>query len=596
MRKRYLNVLSLSLLLSTLAFTGCGCSKTIEISFVGDKETVVRTIKEGQTLSQSQIPATPQVKGKYCLWDEVNFSSLKNDTTINYTCYDSLTKLEANIDQNIEVDIDSSEADLDYIFRSLKLTATLENGSKKFLYKDDVNINTNGYNKSVSGNYTIGLQYNNKEVEINIRVKKIDNYVTAILDSDKAYLCEGLPGISAITDVPGEIRFDNNQPMTGTGLYTFNWTFTPTDTNKYEIVHGTSAINVVHARNIQTNKAEEVMTFEYGTSMQEIINAIKDGLVVMGEFSDSNGNAVLREIESKYYTINSDYIAGDAGDNIEFRVVYHTNIAPAIIKVNVKKDDSYNISVNTSLKYEITNGKTLEDIEITYDSEGIVGQFRFDEGQELKVGSYTYTYTFTPNQGHYAVKKGEVTINTYKVTNIEVDSSYEPTYAYNNSLTIKELADDIAREFKGKFIYNDGTEKVVDKTKIAIRIDENYDPTVPGKYKYYVTYDDIEVESEFVVDKRVLQEAEFEVIASTPIDPEHLEVFPKCTLVSVNGDFDPNNFTIEPDFTRGITEVSPGTLYVFYVNIVPNDSVSDMFETYVGVEVLGQVATTPDIG
>ena len=78
MRKRYLKVLSLSLLLSTLAFTGCGCSKTIEISFVGDKGTVVRTIKKGQTLNQNQIPATPQVKGKYCLWDEVDFSSLKS--------------------------------------------------------------------------------------------------------------------------------------------------------------------------------------------------------------------------------------------------------------------------------------------------------------------------------------------------------------------------------------------------------------------------------------------------------------------------------------------------------------------------------------
>ena len=594
MRKRYLKVLSLSLLLSTLAFTGCGCSKTIEISFVGDKGTVVRTIKKGQTLNQNQIPATPQVKGKYCLWDEVDFSSLKNDTTINYTCYDSLLKLEANIDQNIVVDIDSEEADLDYIFRSLKLTATLEDGTKKYLYRDDINIDTNGYNKSVSGNYTIKLKYNNKEVPVNIKVKKINNYVTAILDSDKAYLSEGLPGISAITDVPGEIKFDKDQPMTGTGIYSFNWTFTPLDTNKYEIVHGTSAINVVHARSIQTNKADDIMTFEYKTSIQDIIEAIKDGLVVMGEFVDSNNNAILREIDSKYYTIDSDYIAGDAGDNIEFRVIYHENIEPAIIKVNVKKDDNYNISLNVKEKYEVTSSTKLSDINITYDSEGIAGQFKFDEDQQLKIGSYIYSYTFTPNQGHYEVKKGKVTINTYKVVSIEKNNNSKPSYAYNNSMTIKELSDSIIRAFSGRFVYNDGTEIAVDKTKIAIRIDQEYDPLKPGTYSYYISYDNIEAEFEFEIAKRVLSASEFEIIPVDPIDPEHLDIFPRCMLLSKNDDFDPDDFTLEPDFSRGIHEKEPG-LYEFYVNIIPNDNISDLFESYVGAIVIGVGAITPDI-
>ena len=114
----------------------------------------------------SKIPATPQMQGKYCLWDEVDFASLTEDVTVNYTCYDTVSNLTSNIGENtlINVKVSSEEADLDYILKDLQMTATLEDGNVKKLYKGDYKVNENGYSKDVVGNYRVGLAYNNKEI------------------------------------------------------------------------------------------------------------------------------------------------------------------------------------------------------------------------------------------------------------------------------------------------------------------------------------------------------------------------------------------------------------------------------------------------
>ena len=143
MKKRYLKVLSLSILLSTFAFTGCG--NDIKVSFVSDTGTITRKIKQGETLDPSKIPATPQMQGKYCLWDEVDFASLTEDVTVNYTCYDTVSNLTSNIGENtlINVKVSSEEADLDYILKDLQMTAVLEGGAVKKLYKGDYIVNKN---------------------------------------------------------------------------------------------------------------------------------------------------------------------------------------------------------------------------------------------------------------------------------------------------------------------------------------------------------------------------------------------------------------------------------------------------------------------
>ena len=299
MKKRCLKVLSLSILLSTFAFTGCG--NQIEITFVGDNGSITRKIDKGQNIDADKIPATPQKPGKYCLWDDVDFSSLTEDTTINYTCYDSVKTLTSNINHSIEVVVSSEEASLDYILKDLQMTATLEDGNVKKLYKGDYKVNENGYSKDVVGNYRVGLAYNNKEIFLSIHVTKITDYVTAVLSSDRGYLNEGLPKITANTEVPGTIKFDDNQTLV-IGTKSYNWTFTPSDTNKYAVVHGKSEVNIINATSIVTNKENEVMTFDYGTSKTTIINAIQEGLKVTGTF----GN-IYREIDPQFYVIDSEY-------------------------------------------------------------------------------------------------------------------------------------------------------------------------------------------------------------------------------------------------------------------------------------------------
>ena len=563
--------MSLSILLSTFAFTGCG--NQIEVTFVGDNGSVTRKIEKGQNLDVDKIPATPQMPGKYCLWDDVDFSSLTEDTTINYTCYDSVSSLTSNINHSIEVVVSSEEASLEYILKDLQMTATLEGGKVKKLYKGDYKVNENGYNKDVVGNYRVGLAYNNKEIFLSIHVTRITDYVTAVLSSDRGYLNEGLPKISANTTVPGTIKFDDNQTLV-IGTKAYNWTFTPTDTNKYAVIHGKSEVNIINASSIVSNKEDEVMTFEYGTSKTTIINAIQEGLVVTGSF----GN-IYREIDSQFYVIDSEYKVGQAGDNIPFTIAYDMNLV-ATVYVNVKKNENYNLEVSEIEKVEIDSTTTLDDIlegiEEYYET-STPGTFEFEEGETLKVGSYTYSYVFKPSNEYYAVKRGEILINTFKIVDIGIEAGYVPSYEYN-SKTDAEVAQDIKANLSGVLIYNDGSEIAIDNDEINVIVSSGYQKDDPGTYTYIVTYDDVSVVGEFKINKRVLVDGvDFIVdIVDGTFDPDDSDVMPQFVLTNISGDYDETKFKVVPDFAKDLISMGEN-LWLYPVILQPDESISEDF-------------------
>ena len=572
MKKRCLKVLSLSILLSTFAFTGCG--NQIEITFVGDNGSITRKIEKGQNIDADKIPSTPQKPGKYCLWDDVDFSSLTEDTTINYTCYDSVKTLTSNINHSIEVVVSSEEASLDYILKDLQMTATLEDGNVKKLYKGDYKVNENGYSKDVVGNYRVGLAYNNKEIFLSIHVTKITDYVTAVLSSDRGYLNEGLPKITANTEVPGTIKFDDNKTLV-IGTKSYNWTFTPSDTNKYAVVHGKSEVNIINATSIVTNKENEVMTFDYGTSKTTIINAIQEGLKVTGTF----GN-IYREIDSQFYVIDSEYKVGQAGDNIPFTIAYDMNLV-ATVYVNVKKNENYSVEVSKIERVDIDSTTTLDDIlsniEDYYEA-STPGTFEFEEGEVLKVGNYTYAYVFKPSNEYYAVKRGEISINTFKIVDIEIDDAYLPSYDYN-SKTDAEIANDIKANLLGVFVYNDDSEIAIDKSKISVTISPLYRKNDPGTYTYTVTYDDVSVTGEFKVNKRVLVDGvDFSVdVVEGTFDPTNSDVMPQFILNNISGDFDETKFKVVPDFSK--QPVSMGAnVWLYPIILQPDESIAEDFD------------------
>ena len=567
--------MSLSILLSSVAFTGC--SNEISVTFVSDNGTIVRKIRKGENLDSSKMPNPPQMQGKYCLWDEVDYPSLTEDVTVNYTCYDSVDSLTSNVSHNIEVEVSSPEADLDYIFRDLQITATLSGGRVKKLYKNDYIINTNGYNKDIAGTYRVGLAYNNKEIFINIKVNKITDYVTAVLGSDKGYLNEGLPTIFANTTVPGTIKFDDNQTLViGTSAY--DWTFTPQDINKYEVIHGKSEVSIINAdrNSLTSNKADEVMTFEYGTSKAAIINAIEDGLVVTATFAD-----IYREIDPQYYIIDSDYVVGQAGDNIPFTIAYDADLVTTVY-VNVKKNENYTVSVTEVEKIEITSQTTLDDLLVLiedYYEASAPGVFTFEEGETIKVGNYTYQYVFTPDNKHFASKRGEIDINTVKVTALEIDASFAPNYGYN-SANATEVEEDIKTNLIAKFVYNDSTKIDVDNSLIDVEISGSYKKDVPGKYTYTVIYDDIRIEGELTVEKRKLvffYEFDVEIVSGT-YDPNNPDVMPEFTIINISGDFDEEDFRVVPDLTKEPVYQGSSGAWLYPLILQPSEEVSDIFD------------------
>lgn len=567
MKKNYLKVISLSLLMGTITFSNVGCnSGKVKVTFVTENNSdIVRYIKKGKTLVD--IPEVPSVKGKYCLWEEKDFKNIKEDMIVNALCYSTVTNLSTNIPDEIDVEVSSSEADLEYIFKDIELEATYESGETKKIYKGDYKIIANDYNKDVSGTYTVSVAYNNAKQDITINVHKIDDYVTVSLNGQNGYYNEGLPKLIANTTVDGYVSFDKGQSL-AIGTKSYSWTFTPTDTIKYAVVHGNINVTLVNANKIIANKT--VVDVEYGATKEEVIEIIKEGLVVEGKY----GN-IYREIDSQYYTITSDDFIVNTSDTFTFKVSYD-ELVFTTIEVNVGKCETYTLNVEGIDELIIKDVVTLDDVkdDLFYQT-SINGKLSFKEGQQLVLGDYEYTYVFTPDNINYAVKEGKVRIHVYQV--MELDFTIEDEFKYGTAR--EKIIDSLLLSISGSAIYNDSLTKELKPSNITINI-ENYNKLEAGEYQYTVDYNgELSVTRYFTLNKRELKAGLDYEISCQAVDPNNYENMPICKIIkkdTTEFDFDPDLFSVIP--IVGSSVVMDNNKYQYHAELVPDSTISNNYE------------------
>ena len=414
MGKKWFKVLSLSLLCLGAGLTSaCGCNKgKVKVTFVTEGNSdIIKYVKKGKTLQD--IPTPPGVKGKYCLWPEVSFKNIQEDMVVVANCYSTVTNMVTNMPSTIDVQIDTPEATLEYIFKDIEVDVTFESGETRKLYDGEYTIEASGYNSGISGSYTVGIVYNNARKNITINVNKIKDYVTVSTNGGQGYYSEGLPELVANTSVKGSVSFDAGQILT-VGNNEYSWTFVPEDLNKYDIVKGKINVYLIKAKSISTNKSS--IRVEYGSTKAQIIQELKDGLVVEALY----GESFYRQIDERFYTIDSTDFVVDRSGVFTFRVKYDEKTY-ADISVVVNKYDAYSLDVafsTSGTEYYYDENDTLEELEqyLTYtaigiDNQPITGTLVFEENQILSQGSFSYNYIFTPNDTNYAVKTGEVIVN-----------------------------------------------------------------------------------------------------------------------------------------------------------------------------------------
>lgn len=562
--KKYFKGMALSLVISGVAIfnSACSCnSNKVKITFVTEGNSdIVKYVKKGQSLVD--IPDTPAVKGKYCVWDREDFQNIESDITVTAQCFSTVTELRTNLPSEINVNVATPEAELSHILKDLEMDVTFESGEKKIIY-DDYILEENGYNKDIGGSYVISLKYNNAKKDITINVLKATDYLTVSLETSNGYYEEGLPKLVANTDVEGDISFDSGQVIK-IGNHVYDWTFIPKDKERYEIVHGKISVSIITTSQLTINKEE--ITVDFATSKEDIIAKIKEGLVVQAV----NGYSV-REIDPQYYTIDSDTYVLNTSGTFDFNVNY-MNLHKAV-KVHVKQYDTYSLIVDDVEEFiiESRNNPKLSYFEsvIQRSASVLEGSFTFVKGnEEVKIGNYEYEYIFTPYNQDYAPRKGKVTINTYKA--VRMDLSYEKAFIYDYSSDIDVIKQDILDNVSGIVVYTGDMTKNIDDLNIKISYSEG---------KYYVDYNDgqLQEEVDVIINKIVLEEnVDFEVDdESFAVDTHNPSLVANCSVKKLSGvskDFQIEDF----DVVQVGYDESTGT-YSF--ELTPKDSVSYKFET-----------------
>lgn len=571
-----MKIFSISLLLSTITFgvAGCGCNNDeCKVTFVSEGNSdIIRYVKKGKTLVD--IPQTPDVKGKYCVWDTEDFYNIQEDKTVTALCYSTVTNLTTNIASEIDVDVFSEEADLDYILKDLELEVTFESGETKKVYEGEYVLTTNGYDKNVSGSYTISIGYNNAKKDVKINVNKIDDYALTVLVNGDGYYNEGLPELEVTTNVDGNISFDSGQSLY-IGTKNYNWTFVPTDTNKYAIRRGSVNVSLIGASSINANKTE--ITMDFGSDKEEIIAAISEGLVVEARYGNK-----YKVIDSKYYNISSDNFVNNKSGTFDFKIGYNSDIYTTI-KVNISKCEDYSLTINELDEFIIKDNSSLNDVlNLLTKNSDVEGTIAFSPNQKLIVGEYEYEYVFTPTDYNYASKIGKVKIHSYKAQSID----FETISSFKYGTSISSINSELKQNVTGTIYYNDGLSKQINSENVKVTVSV-YNSLVAGNYEYLLSYnDEIEVTKEFALNKRILVLGEDYIYKCQDADPNNYETMPYCHIEKVANtefDFDPNLFSIVPIPGNEVEVIETGviTMYRYKAELVPDESISNNYDRVV---------------
>ena len=253
---------------------------------------------------------------------------------------------------------------------------------------DENTMEISGNIATIVGNYTCTVTpkagyawsgYSKAPVEIDFEVEKGNpnvafGYVDSNIDSNNLYLKDYTDALPAITNVhatstAGQLTWDDGQSAI-LGKNPYYWTFTPTDTNSYNIVHSHEELTFKEATitGLQVIKSQGVDIYDRFDSItySSLEDYLKSCLIVKIEYQD--GSVSTSPLGINEYKITTTDILVTSG-NSEIKTI--------------------NVRATNSVTNPQLNGMTGHiDVEV---NKAIIEYMTVEEADDFKALSYPYT-------------------------------------------------------------------------------------------------------------------------------------------------------------------------------------------------------------
>lgn len=238
---------------------------------------------------------------------------------------------------------------------------------------------------------------------VQITVNKATPEVTATVEpTEGLFTSSEMPAISADCAVEGTIAWETDELTAGAKEYA--WTFTPTDTDNYNVVKGNETLNVqaVALDRIEVVSQPDKADYQYGDKFD------KAGMVV--EAVNNDGSRVVIE----EYTVADEYLTALGEKLIE--ISYEGKIATVTVNVDAK---SFEIEYS-----DLTVVVGTADFDLASITASIVGT----EGNTVNIAGSDYTYSialaYTDAQYDAGAEVGTGYPLTVTVTVTDLDAQY----------------------------------------------------------------------------------------------------------------------------------------------------------------------------
>ncbi len=241
--------------------------------------------------------------------------------------------------------------------------------------------------------------------------EKKDVTVTVTTGSDEVYAYGNLPAISASAkagseNVSGTIVWNANQTIT-TSKTSYDWTFTPSDTSKYNVATG-SKILTVKKSTPAASSTEIVVDASEGLNQNSLTFSFNGkpvaGTVTFDEVSFSESDILLGTKKQVSYVFTPT-------DTANFNSVNETVLVSAKVKPTFLSavPDAMAMTSISSLEDNIASS-------FTYGASQVAGVCKISE-TELVAGKNTLHFTFTPTENRYLEVSGEVSVVAFNREN-----------------------------------------------------------------------------------------------------------------------------------------------------------------------------------
>lgn len=325
--------------------------------------------------------------------------------------------LPENVTNNYNIKKADSVIDTDGVVKTYTYTGELQTVTGATLNHDEaiLEYSNNTFTTVAEGN---GMEvvisvadtanYNGTSTTVQITVNKATPAVTASVEIPEGglFTSSEMPVITAnfgeTSVIEGVIAWDTTELKEGANEYA--WTFTPTDTDNYNVVKGNETLNVqaVAIDRIEVVSQPDKADYQYGDKFD------KAGMVV--EAVNNDGSRVVIE----EYTVADEYLTA-LGENM-IEISYDGKTATVTVNVDAK---SFEIEYS-----DLTVVVDTADFDLASITASIVGT----EGNTVNIAGSDYTYSvalaYTDAQYDAGAEVGTEYPLTVTVTVTDLDAQY----------------------------------------------------------------------------------------------------------------------------------------------------------------------------